>query len=173
MGQQAFTLGLTLVLAFVVIGLMGLGWRNRLKRQSGVAALPEIPAGLGTPVLSVAGTYVATTSAGDWLDRIAVQSLGLRTNATVDVFDDGVLITRSGAPDVYIAAGALAEIRLESGMAGKFVEKDGLVVLSWTLGDTPVDTGFRTRAAAEKTPLRLALEKLLPHDGASTTSPQA
>ncbi|WP_427018021.1 hypothetical protein ACQCSX_05280 [Pseudarthrobacter sp. P1] len=173
MGERLLPTVLTVLILLAVFALIGMGWRNRLKRQAGVAALPEVPDILGTPLLSVAGTYVATTSAGDWLDRIAVQSLGLRTNATVDVFDDGVLITRSGAPDVYIGAGALTEIRLESGMAGKFVEKDGLVVLSWTLGETPVDTGFRTRAAAEKTPLRLALEKLLPHDGASTPSPQA
>ena len=35
-------------------------------------------------------------------------------------------------------------------MAGKFVEKDGLLVLSWTLRSRELDTGFRTRRADDK-----------------------
>ncbi len=35
-------------------------------------------------------------------------------------------------------------------MAGKFVEKDGLLVLTWILGTHELDTGFRTRRAADK-----------------------
>ena len=35
-------------------------------------------------------------------------------------------------------------------MAGKFVEKDGLLVLSWMLGGHELDTGFRTRHADDK-----------------------
>ncbi len=45
-------------------------------------------------------------------------------------------------------------------MAGKFVEKDGLLVLSWMLGTRELDTGFRTRNAADKTLLLNALQDL-------------
>ncbi|WP_026554984.1 PH-like domain-containing protein [Arthrobacter sp. 35W] len=173
MGDRLLPTVLTALLVVVVFALIGLGWRNRLKRQQTVAGLPEVPAGLGEPLLAVAGTYVATTSAGDWLDRIAVHALGIRTTATVEVHPAAVLIRRSGAPDLYIDAQSLTEVRLESGMAGKFVEKDGLVVLGWTLGETPVDTGFRTRAAAEKTPLLHSLENLVPPHGTTTESTQA
>lgn len=149
-----------LVLA-ALFALMGLGWRHRVQRQSGIEPLPEIPAGRATPTLSTDVQYVATTTAGDWLDRVAVHQLGLRTNGAVEVGNDGVLVRRSGATDIWIAADALVEVRTDSGMAGKFVEKDGLVVLSWRLGDTPVDTGLRTRAAAAKKPLLAALTALL------------
>ena len=46
-------------------------------------------------------------------------------------------------------------------MAGKFVEKDGLLVLSWMLGTRELDTGFRTRRADDKTVLLNALQDLI------------
>jgi len=153
---------LTVVILLIIFGLIGMGWRNRLRRQAGTAPLPPVPAELSVPSLSVTGQYVATTTEGDWLDRLAVHSLGIRTNAVVEVHDEGVLITRSGAPDIFVAADRLDGVRLESGMAGKFVESGGLVVLSWRLGDQPVDTGFRTRAASDKAPLVAALAAMLP-----------
>ena len=58
-----------------------------------------------------------------------------------------MLFDRSGAGPVFIPAASLTGVRQESGMAGKFVEKDGLLVLSWTLGSRELDTGFRTRHA--------------------------
>jgi hypothetical protein len=99
-----------------------------------------------------------------------VHSLGIRTNAVVQVHEGGVLIARSGAPDIFVAADRLDGVRLESGMAGKFVESGGLIVLSWRLGEQPVDTGFRTRAAADKAPLVAALTALTSPD---PTDPQA
>jgi hypothetical protein len=151
---------LILLLTLAVFALLAAGWRNRLRRQAGVAPLPAVPETLGQPDLAVEGQYVATTTAGDWLDRLAVHSLGLRTNAVVELHGRDVLIRRSGAPDLYIPANRFDGVRLERGMAGKFVEAEGLVVLSWRLGTDPVDTGFRTRAAADKKPLVAALAAL-------------
>lgn len=161
---------LIVIVLLIIFGLLALGWRNRLRRQAGIDPLPVVPAELSAPVLRVEGQYVATTTEGDWLDRLAVHSLGIRTNAVVQVHPEGVLINRSGAPDIFIAADRLDGVRLEGGMAGKFVEAGGLVVLSWHLGDQLVDTGFRTRAAAEKTPLVTALTALTPTD---PSNPQA
>ena len=62
-----------------------------------------------------------------------------------------MLFDRSGAAPVFIPAARLTGVRQESGMAGKFVEKDGLLVLSWMLGSRELDTGFRTRRADDKT----------------------
>ena len=46
-------------------------------------------------------------------------------------------------------------------MAGKFVEKDGLLVLSWMLGSHELDTGFRTRRANDRHLLFNALQNLI------------
>lgn len=154
-----------LVTAAITVGMLALiwaGWRSRLRRQAGIGPLAPVPEELGGPLYAAAGQYVVTTSAEDWLDRIAVRQLGIRTNAEVSVHPEGVLFDRAGAPALFIPAHALTGVRLESGMAGKFVEKDGLLVLGWSLGGTAVDTGFRTRAAADKNGLLMAVEKLLP-----------
>lgn len=150
-----------LAIIAVVFVLLGLGWRNRLRRQADIAALPAVPAGLGGPLLGAEGQYVATTTAGDWLDRIAVHGLGIRTNAELTVHPEGVLVDRSGAGPLFIPAASLASVRQDSGMAGKFVEKEGLLVLSWTLGTHQLDTGFRTRRAADKPALYQKLQEMI------------
>lgn len=154
---------LTLLLIAVVFALMWWGWRSKLKRQGTLAELPEVPAGLGEAAISVPGQYVVTTSSGDWLDRVAVHGLGIRTPGVVSVHANGVVIERRGAKDLFIARDALTQVQTQAGMAGKFVEKDGLVVISWHLADTEVDTGFRTTEAGAKRPLIEALQALLPN----------
>jgi hypothetical protein len=151
----------TAVLLVVALTLMGLGWRNRLRRQADVEPLPDVPAGLGAALAAADGQYVASTTAGDWLDRIAVHNLGIRTNAELSVHREGALFERAGAGPVFIPAASLTGVRQESGMAGKFVEKDGLLVLSWMLGSHELDTGFRTRHADDKTTLLNALQELI------------
>ena len=153
---------LMLALAVGIFAMLALGWRNRLRRQGDVDQLPEIPAELGAAVAVADGQYVASTTAGDWLDRIAVHNLGIRTNAELSVHPQGVLFDRSGAGPVFIPAASLTGVRQESGMAGKFVEKDGLLVLSWMLGSRELDSGFRTRHAEDKTTLLNALQDLIP-----------
>lgn len=152
---------LTLVLIGVALTLIWLGWRNRLRRQADVEPLPEIPTVLGSPLAAADGQYVASTTAGDWLDRIAVHNLGIRTDAELSVHPEGMLLERSGASPVFIPTARLTGVRLESGMAGKFVEKDGLLVVSWMLGSRELDTGFRTRRSVDKTTLLNALRDLI------------
>ena len=150
-----------LALAVGIFALLAVGWRNRLRRQADVDPLPEIPGALGAALAVADGQYVASTTAGDWLDRIAVHNLGIRTNAELSVHPEGALFDRSGAAPVFIPAASLTGVRQESGMAGKFVEKDGLLVLSWKLGSHELDTGFRTRRAEDKALLLSTLQDLI------------
>jgi hypothetical protein len=150
-----------LAIIAVVFVLLGIGWRNRLRRQSDVEQLPAVPAELSLPMAAADGQYVATTTAGDWLDRIAVRGLGIRTNAELTVHPEGALFERSGAGPLFIPADRLTGIRQDSGMAGKFVEKDGLLVVSWTLGSRELDTGFRTRRADDKPAILEAFQELI------------
>jgi hypothetical protein len=158
---KELSLILTLVLVVAALAMIGIGWRNRLRRQADVEPLPPVPAELGAPLAGAEGQYVASTTAGDWLDRIAVHQLGLRTNAGLSVYPEGALFHRSGAVPVFIPAAKFTGVRQESGMTGKFVEKDGLLVLSWMLGSRELDTGFRTRRAEDKAVLLDALQNLI------------
>ncbi|WP_461190295.1 PH-like domain-containing protein [Arthrobacter sp. Z4-13] len=161
MDTQLLSLVITLALIAAAFGLIWVGWRNRLKRQADVEQLPLVPEAPGEPLTSAEGQYVASTTGGDWLDRIAVHGLGIRTNATMKVYPDGVLFDRAGAPALYIPATSLSGVRLDSGMAGKFVEKDGLLVLSWVHGSHDLDTGFRTRRAEDRNVVFAALQELI------------
>lgn len=168
MGEYTGAILVTLGIIAVMIGLILLGWRNRVRRQSDVPTPAPVPLdahgepALGAPIgAPCEGVYVCTTTAGDWLDRIAAHRLGIRTNAELFIHGAGVLLGRHGAPDVFIPALDLVSVTRTSGMAGKFVEKDGLLVISWMLGTLAVDTGFRPRYHQELPEIIAALEALL------------
>ena len=171
MDRVIFALG-TLALIILLLGLFAWSWRGRQQRQQGVPKPVPMPDGLEEPRFQALGQYVCTTLAGDWLDRVAVHGLGVKSNATAAVFDEGVLVVRSGAPDVWIPQADLESVRLERGMAGKFVEKEGLVIVTWKLGKTSVDTGFRNRTPEEKTPLVAAITEILPAEPAEKSEEQ-
>ncbi|ORC22267.1 hypothetical protein A7979_00465 [Rothia nasimurium] len=140
------------------------GWRGRQTRQAGVGELAPVPNQYedAESALAVPGVYIATTAMGDWLDRIATHTLGVKATGTFFIFDDAAIIARDGAEDVFIPATDILAVRTEAGMSGKFVEKDGLVVVTWSLAGTPVDTGFRTQFAADKASLTQALHHIAP-----------
>jgi hypothetical protein len=136
------------------------GWRSRQHRQGGITPPPEPPADLDTSE-AVEGVYVATTTAYDWLDRIAVHGLGVRSRAEVVVDVDGIAILRTAAPSFWIPAEELLAVRTERGMAGKVtVETAGLVVFTWQHDGHRFDTGFRPRHRADVERLTLLAGEL-------------
>lgn len=163
MDQLTTVLATVLVLA-AIFALIRRGWAGRVRRQAGIAAPPALPAGVEDlePRLAVPGMYVATTETGAPLERIAAHGLGVRSRARVLVLDEGVLFERQGADALFVPAADVVAVGTSSGMVGKFVEKDGLAVLTWSLGSTVVDTGFRTRHAQDQRRLLAAVEAIAP-----------
>lgn len=145
---------LAVIVALAYAG-MWRGWRNRAARQSD---LPEPiwaeggDVGNGGAEQSVAGTYVSTTSAGQWLDRVTAYGLGSLSRVSVGTRGDGLAVVREGAPSFLIPADDLSGVRRERGIAGKVRERDGLVVITWKLGSAELDTGIRPdhKADAER-----------------------
>ncbi|WP_336923533.1 PH-like domain-containing protein [Aquipuribacter sp. SD81] len=169
----------------VVFGLMWLGWRGRARRQGDVPEPARTPpggaAGLGEPLLEpVDGLYVSTVRAGEWLDRVVVHGLGVRSRAVLHAGTQGVWFERQGAPDVFVPAADVLGARVESGIAGKYTVGEGLLVVRWRLAGGPadpadpagaadadappveLDTGFRPRRWAEAPLLAAALQPLVP-----------
>jgi hypothetical protein len=162
--RQAAAIGLLVVLVLVVwLGMLA-GWRRRGARQLAVLDLPPLPptpAEPGAPLTAdTDGVYVSTTTAGNWLDRVPARGLGTRSAATMAVTAAGVSWLRQGAPDVFAAAAALAGARRADGIAGKVMPPGGIVVVTWRLGDTQLDTGFRPDSAAQADRLVAAVERL-------------
>lgn len=131
--------------------LIWLGWQHRKRRQSDVPEPEDIPAELLDlePRAAAEGMVIGSVTGGEYLDRIAVHQLGLRTTGRVEVHQQGVAIFRAGARNLFIPAADLAYARTDRGMVGKFVEKDGAIILGWTLGEHALDTGFRPRRVQE------------------------
>ena len=153
----------TLAIVVALALLMLRGWRNRAARQAHLPEPPAIPADTGDPLLGgpVEGVFIGTTMAGDWLDRVVVHDLGVRSRAHLDVAGAGVAIRRQGARDLFVPAQAVRDVRLDKGMAGKVVAEGGLVVLSWQLGGHTVDTGFAPRYADDRDRVVSAVRSLL------------
>ncbi len=126
------------------------GWNWRRTLQSGLPALPAVPATAGPVILEASGRYHGTTTAGNWLDRVVAHGLGTRSRADLTLGEHGLLVLRPGDADLWIPAENLTGARKDSGIAGKVVPA-GLLVVTWTLEGTALDSGFRADHPDEHT----------------------
>ncbi|WP_265521264.1 hypothetical protein [Oerskovia flava] len=169
---------------WVVVGLLLLvvvltGRRRLATRTSAVVPPPlAVPAAPGEVLAGpFDAVYVSSTLAGDWLARVGAHGLGDRSAAAVTVHEQGVVVARRGAPDLFVPAAAVTAAGTAPGMAGKYVGKDGLVVITWTAPasavDAPValDTGLRTLRAADRAPLLAAVRTLVAPAAPETSGP--
>lgn len=171
---------------WIVVGvallLLVLWGRRRLATRSRdvVPVPPAVPVedgALGESLLGpLEATYVSTTASGDWLARIGAHSLGDRARAEVTVYRGGVVVDRDGTAAVLVPATCLRGVGTAPGMAGKFVGRDGLVVLTWEIPTdgavdaVTVDTGLRLRHQADNARLLTATGALITPSSPSTPS---
>lgn len=149
-----------IVLALV---LMVLSWRARSRRQSGLPAPTSLPDTLGEPRLLVSALLLATTVAGDPLDRIAAHGLGYRAQSRVGVHDDGVVIAPVGQSAYFLPTASLRGVGRGTWTIDRTVEPGGLIVVTWMLGDATLDSHFRVERGRDGDLLE-AITALLPTD---------
>lgn len=167
------------VLAVVTAGLVTLGvrsWRSREAASSATTALPTRPADLGAARTGpMEGVYVSTVDAADPLTRLPAHGLGRRSAVVVQVHDAGVVMVRRGETDVVVPLADLVGAHRASGVAGKHVGGEGLVLVRWRLvtdGDErTVDTGLRLRHPADRATLVDAVQALVTDAPAGATAP--
>lgn len=170
--------GILVLVALVVVLLVAMrrAWRRRAATSAvEVPAPADAPAHGDVPTLlgPVAATYVTTSLAERPLERVVAHGLGERSAAEVEVRPDGVLVRRTGAPDVFVPVHDLVAAGTAGGMAGKFVGGEGLVVIRWHApgGSVTLDTGLRTRRREERATLLDAVRALLPAPATTTGGP--
>lgn len=149
---------LAAITALVFFGMYR-GWQRR-KRTIVVQELPALPAA-APPASGVDGVYVATTLYRQPWQRVVAQGLGTKSGVHVLIRADGVLLERGRARDIFIPTTQLRQVRLASGMVGKVVDTDGLIVITWQVGDQQLDTGLRTRYSADRPTLVERIDSLI------------
>ncbi|MFC9619913.1 hypothetical protein ACFTXM_07915 [Streptomyces sp. NPDC056930] len=157
----SWVIGLIVLIAFVY-WLMRQGWKWRGSLQSDLPELSSTPEGFadGEKLLTLTGRYHASTTAGQWLDRIVAQGLGTRSRVELTLTDQGLDVVRPGAADFFVPAAALREARLDKGIAGKVLPEGGLLIITWAHGDKLIDSGFRSDHSAEHPAWVDAIEQL-------------
>ena len=137
-----------LVAGLIALALWGMrrGWQGRVARHSSMAepSAFDAPASSGVP-----GLYLGTSISGDWLDRVAVHELGVRSRASFHLVDGGVGIRRDGTRSFLIPALAVRGVRTDRGVAGTVRGKDSVIVVTWMLADDVLDTGIRADDGAD------------------------
>jgi hypothetical protein len=177
MDRALLTVVLVLVILLAAYGLL-VGWRHRAARQSEYPELPVAPSELGEELTDpISGLYISTTAAGRWQDRIVARGLGRRAAATVHLHTAGILIDRVGETALFLPAADVVAVGTAPGIAGKVMGMpDGILVLTWTLGDTDLDSGIRINDLESQAQWLAAAEQHFPgrpkddldNDGART-----
>ncbi|HEY4269599.1 MAG TPA: hypothetical protein VGM94_15565 [Galbitalea sp.] len=153
------TLLIYVMIGFVVIiALAIVGWSLRRRRQRDIEAPQPVPADLGETIAEFDGFYVSTTLDGQPLNRVAVRGLGFRARAGFTVTETGVVLALPGN-NIFIPREDIREVTRAQYTIDRVVEPGGLVLLAWTLGDTPLDSYLRVTETEE---LVAALSSIAP-----------
>jgi hypothetical protein len=136
------TLIVVVVLAAVLV-LMLVSWRARARHGASLGDVAAPPEELGTVLTTARGLYLATTPAGQPLERIAAPGLAFRARTTVTVADAGIVLPIPGERDLFLPTSTLSEVSSASWTIDRGIEPGGIVRLGWRLGSTPVESYFR------------------------------
>lgn len=168
--DRSVYMAISVAVLLVLLLLMVLGWRSRKRRQAYVPAPKPVPPEVGDVFITLTGFYVATTVAGDQLDRIAVQGLGFRARATISIAQLGIIIGIPGQDATFIPVEDLRAVSTATWTIDRVVERDGLVLVAWNLvGDdrktvTEVDSYLRFDLGEDAEEVIEAIQQLIEPD---------
>lgn len=130
------------IIILAVVGMF-LGWRARVRKYRSLVAPTPVPATIDEAFALDRGLYVATTLAEQPLERIAAHGLGFRSRAMVKISRTGIVIEPNGRAPFFIPRADIRAVERATWTIDKAVEPGGLVVLTWSLGGTVLDSYFR------------------------------
>lgn len=156
------TVGILAVL-ILVAALAVAGWRRRVRRDASAGAGYPAPQARSAPLAAAEVLYVATTRAGEPLERLALPGLAFRARGEMSVSAEGIDLSLRGEDPVFIPAPALTGAGEATVTIDRVVERDGLVRLGWTTsGGASADSYFRVIDPAGRGPLTAAIHAILP-----------
>ena len=165
-GPRALFTLLTIVAISLAFAGMRLGW-VRTARRFNFLPKPEstVPADAKLALPAVEARLAGTTIAGKWLDRVNTYDLCTPRAVEVSTYDIGVFITDGENFNLWIPQLRTSAIARGRGIAGDVVEPEGLIVLTWRLGDTDLDTGIRVQRHSDHEKTYEAIRNVVIHMG--------
>jgi hypothetical protein len=162
--MEKYVMALLTVLACLLFAALAIrAWKSRAARQTSLFLSPlEKLTSKGQPVAIADAFYVATTFANNFLERIAAHGLGARGFSQIQVFAEGVLVSRIGERDLAIVRDDLISVSYSQVAIDKAVESDGLMVLSWRAGETMLATHLRIKDLSSRSLIFRTLSDLVP-----------
>ena len=158
-------LAVFILLGVVLLALMAYGWRTRKRRQAPYGRPAAVPSGLGAPIAELEALYLATTPAGQPLERLAVTPLGFRAESRLALSAEGLAVSLRGSEPWFVPIADVTGSSRGSWTIDRGVEADGLDIVSWRLGGNDVESFFRVRQPGD---LDRALSSILPTQSTST-----
>ena len=135
---------LMLALLAVLLVLIWRGWQRRVGRYRHLPDLTAAESLSAAPQLVFSLLYVATTEAHTPLERIAKRPLAFRAKVTMGTSPEGLWLEIPGETPVVIEAQHLRAVGRATWTIDRVVDSDGLIVVAWQWGDTPVESYFRS-----------------------------
>lgn len=144
MNRMPFLLS-TLILVALTAAIFWLMWRSWQRRKQRDRALGNFDVSLQGDLINEFERvfYVATTPAGEPLERIALAGLEFRGWSSLAVFTDGVSLRVTGETPVTIPVTAIAGEGQAQLTIDKVVERDGLSILVWESTRGTLESVFR------------------------------
>ena len=152
------------VIAVIALALWGMrrAWIAKANAFRDVPApIEEVPAGATAVTAMFPARMAGTTLSGQWLRRVTVHGLGTPRSVVAGVYVEGIRITDEGSFNVWIPREHIDAIRTGRGLAGDVVEPDGMVIITWRLGEHLIDTGLRIQRNDDHQHFYLAATDLL------------
>lgn len=153
---------ITLVAVAIALAVAVWAWRRRVRRDAHlVAPAGVMPAGAVIDA-RFPGLYVATTRAGEPLERLAIRGLTFRAKADLTVADAGVLLEATGSAPILLSPSLISGVGQATLAIDRVVEPGGLVRLSWRIDErTDVDSYFRPQQSSAVAVVE-AIRRILP-----------
>ena len=158
-----FTVFTVAVIALAVWG-MRRSWARKARQFAHLPApQTQAPADVIWTAGPVEARFGGTTTTRQWLNRVVTHNLGTPRGVQVSVSPQGLWLTDDTDFNLWLPVQDIVAVRTGRGIAGDVVEPDGMIIVSWTLGDTTLDSGIRVSRHADHELVLGELAQLVTH----------
>lgn len=146
-----------ILLVFLVVWRVSVSVQRRKVQQQAQLEKPKPSIG----GVELGDVFYASTVFGDsQLNRVWAHGMGGRGKAKLFIDPQGISLERVGEPSIFIPKGDLLAMGRVSATIDKGVEKNGLLALTWRLGDTALVTNLRVVDVKRRNDIETAIENV-------------